>query len=78
MWNFYRNEKTEKGNDDGKLDDRPICSELTKTAWVLQQYTAHLQERFDILLVFRTFNLVVIVLFIAVLHGNALHPSFPH
>lgn len=32
----------------------------------------------DILVVLRPFDLVTAVLFIAILHGNALHPSFPH
>lgn len=42
-----------------------------------RQYIAHTPEKLSHYVVFRPFDLVTI-LFIAVSHGDALHPSFSH
>lgn len=68
-----------KANNGGKeLDVRLICFSLMERLHGLSGGILHPLRSLDILAVFRPFDLVIMILFIAVFHGNALHPSFPH
>lgn len=71
MWNYYKDEKLTKQITEG-------TSQTTGQSVLTSRDNCMGSQAVCILVVFRPFVLVIVVLFIAVLHGNALHPSFPH
>lgn len=73
MWNYYRN--ATNWNSEGK--GWTLGQSAGMAAWVLRQYTTPPSEKLWLCSSFQAHDLVVVV-FITVLHGNALHPSFPH